>query len=46
MVKTQENWLDRRRMSKDDEELKENSKAMIHITMIQLMLRRIADGTC
>jgi len=39
-------WIGRyRRMSKDYEELEENSEAMIYISMIRLMLKRLADET-
>lgn len=39
-------WLGRcRRMSKDYEELTENSEAMIQIAMIRLMLKRLAHST-
>ena len=39
-------WLGRcRRMSKDYEELPENSEAMIQVAMINLMLRRLATET-
>jgi putative transposase len=39
-------WLGRcRRMSKDYEELTENSEAMVQIAMIHLMLRRLATET-
>ena len=39
-------WLGRcRRMSKDYEELSENSEAMIQVAMIHLMLRRLATDT-
>lgn len=39
-------WIGRcRRMSKDYEELTENSEAMIQIAMIRLMLKRLATET-
>jgi putative transposase len=39
-------WIGRyRRMSKDYEELEENSEAMIYLSMTRLMLKRLATAT-
>jgi putative transposase len=43
MVERTFGWFNRyRRLSKDDERLPETSEAMIQVTMIPLMIRRLA----